>query len=896
VTDILERLRAALADRYRIEGEIGAGGMATVYLADDLKHDRKVAVKVLRPELAAVLGAERFVQEIKTTAHLQHPNILPLFDSGRTGGQPGGPPDDFLYYVMPFVEGETLREKLSRETQLPVDEAVRIATEVAEALDYAHRHTVIHRDIKPENILLHDGRPVVADFGIALAVSAAAGGRMTETGLSLGSPHYMSPEQATAEKELTARSDIYSLGCVLYEMLTGEPPHTGASAQQIIMKIVTEEVVPVTRLRRSVPPHVAAAVAQALEKLPADRFASAADFAAALEGRLALRLPGREAQARNAVTWRWIALTASIAAVACAALAVRAFHETPAAPVTRVGIAFPEGERLLSAPGCLFAISPDGSRFVYPGPDSVGTHQLWVRELNALTARSLPGTSGAMAPFFSPDGQSVAFFTGSPGDLRVVPVAGGPAITIVPDSTQPYGGDWGTDGNLYFSNQESRIARVRATGGAVETLSVLDTVRGQIEHWWPQLLPGGKTALVSVFRTSLSNAEIGLLDFASGRVTPLLQALYGRYLSTGQILYATLGGSLSTVPFDASRSAVTGPPRPLAESVWIDVNSTAAGFAVSLTGTFLYKPGGGSGSDRVVWVDRDGREAPVDSLWHGSFQELVLSPDGSRLAITVTGSDGEQLWVKQLPAGPLTRLTFGARANGRPVWTPDGRRIAFMSDRDSPGFNAWVQRSDGSAEAEPLFANPREVGEIALTPDGRTLLLRVGRGGSYSRDIVAFTPGVDSVPRALVSGPFDEMTPAVSPDGRWLAYVSNESGRNEVYLRRLDDPDAGRTQVSGDGAQEPLWSHSGHELFFRSPGGEMLVADLTLGATFVAGAPRILFRAPNLYSDPYHTTYDLTADDQRFVMVRLGGNENGELVLVLNWFEELKGRVGGRRD
>jgi eukaryotic-like serine/threonine-protein kinase len=269
-----DRLTAALSDRYRIERELGAGGMATVYLAEDLKHQRQVAIKVLKPELAAVLGAERFVQEITTTAQLQHPHILPLFDSGTADG--------FLFYVMPYIEGETLRDRLNRETQLGVDEAVRITREVADALDYAHRHGVIHRDIKPENILLHDGRPMVADFGIALAVSAAAGGRMTETGMSLGTPHYMSPEQATAEKTITNRSDVYSLASVLYEMLTGDPPHTGKVAQQIIAKIIAEEPAPVTKVRKSVPANVAAAVGTALEKLPADRFESAKAFADAL--------------------------------------------------------------------------------------------------------------------------------------------------------------------------------------------------------------------------------------------------------------------------------------------------------------------------------------------------------------------------------------------------------------------------------------------------------------------------------------------------------------------------------------------------------------------------------------------------------------------------------------
>src|SRR5215217_1668512 len=266
VSDAAPALSAALATHYRLERQLGVGGMATVYLAEDLKHHRKVAVKVLKPELAAVLGAERFVQEITTTAALQHPHILPLFDSGEADG--------FLYYVMPFIDGETLRAKLDRETQFGIEQSIKIATSVADALDYAHRHGVIHRDIKPENILLHDGRPMVADFGIALAVSAAAGGRMTETGLSLGTPHYMSPEQATAEKEITARSDIYSMGSVLYEMLAGQPPHLGGSAQQIIMKIITEQPAPVTQFRKSVPANVAHAIAKALEKLPADRFES----------------------------------------------------------------------------------------------------------------------------------------------------------------------------------------------------------------------------------------------------------------------------------------------------------------------------------------------------------------------------------------------------------------------------------------------------------------------------------------------------------------------------------------------------------------------------------------------------------------------------------------------
>jgi hypothetical protein len=368
VSDVAARLAAALADRYRIERELGQGGMATVYLAEDLRHHRQVAIKVLRPELAAVLGAERFVQEITTTAQLQHPHILPLFDSGSADG--------FLYYVMPYIEGETLRTKLDREKQLGVEEAVKITTEVADALDYAHRHGVIHRDIKPENILLHDGRPMVADFGIALAVSAAAGGRMTETGMSLGTPHYMSPEQATAEKEITGRSDIYSLASVLYEMLTGNPPHTGASAQQIIMKIIAEPVAEVTALRKSVPPNVAAALRKALEKLPADRFESARAFAEALAdphfttaraGAAGLAPPtdvrGFRGLLRN--TWWWGTVAVAVGAVVLAAVVAR--RGAPASAPVFTQRTF-ETRAIFNA-----RFMPDGRTVVFSGMPDVGT-------------------------------------------------------------------------------------------------------------------------------------------------------------------------------------------------------------------------------------------------------------------------------------------------------------------------------------------------------------------------------------------------------------------------------------------------------------------------------------------------------------------------------------------
>ncbi|MFV1988802.1 MAG: serine/threonine-protein kinase, partial [Gemmatimonadota bacterium] len=371
MSDVPEGLRQALEDRYTIERRLGEGGMATVYLAEDIKHERKVALKVLKPELAAVIGGERFVTEIKTTAGLQHPHILPLFDSGVADG--------FLYYVMPFIEGETLRDRLDRERQLPVEDALSLTKACAGALDYAHRHGVIHRDIKPENILLHEGNPVVADFGIALAISAAGGGRLTETGLSLGTPHYMSPEQATADRDLTSRSDVYSLGCVLYEMLAGDPPHTGPSAQAILMRILTEDPRPITDQRRSVPPNVAAAVAKSLEKLPADRFESASAFAEALDDRgFAYTAPQRAAATAGSTDATAPATTAgggagswwtdvrSVAALAIAVVSLGALgfsmrsaggDEAPSRAVIRAPLGIDPYEGV--------SISPDGSMVGY---------------------------------------------------------------------------------------------------------------------------------------------------------------------------------------------------------------------------------------------------------------------------------------------------------------------------------------------------------------------------------------------------------------------------------------------------------------------------------------------------------------------------------------------------
>ncbi len=666
MAELLDRLKTALADRYAIERELGAGGMATVYLAEDLKHHRKVAVKVLRPELAAVLGAQRFVQEITTTANLQHPHILPLFDSGEA--------DSFLYYVMPFIDGETLRDKLNRETQLGIEEAVKITTEVADALDYAHRNNVIHRDIKPENILLHDGRPMVADFGIALAVSAAAGGRMTETGLSLGTPHYMSPEQATAEKDLTNRSDIYSLGSVLYEMLTGEPPHTGASAQAIVMKIVAEDVQPVTELRKSVPPNVAAALAKSLEKLAADRFGAAKEFADALTNP-AFTLPTAQAAAaaRAPASGPWKRLSAGLAALAVVLMLIAVWgwlRPEPARPIRRYRLALPAEQALVPALGSRIVLSPDGSRLVFVGPGDPGT-QLWVLERDQLDAAPWPGTEGAGLPFFSPDGQRVGFFTDGT-TIKVASLPWGPAITVVDSGISGGGATWGADDFIYVGGI-GPIKRVPVSGGAaVERVTTLDSAGGEEGHAWPEVLPNGRGVLYTVFRDlrRLGENEIAVLDFATGEHTVLVRGVYARYAASGHLVFVTDDGTLMVAPFDQDGLALTGEAIGLAANVRVR-GATSVDLAVSSTGTLVYTAGGsGSEPHQIVWVDRDGTAVAVDSAWVGRFSSLSLSPDETRLAVTAVQRGESQVWVKQLPTGPLTLLSLEGTVNRRPRWTP----------------------------------------------------------------------------------------------------------------------------------------------------------------------------------------------------------------------------------
>ncbi len=903
------RLTAALSDRYRLERELGQGGMATVYLAEDLKHHRKVAVKVLRPELAAVIGAERFLSEIRTTANLQHPHILPLFDSGQTVGRSDGQEGSYLFYVMPFIEGESLRDRLNREKQLPITDAVRIATEVAGALDYAHRHNVIHRDIKPENILLHDGRALVADFGIALAASKSGGSRMTETGMSLGTPTYMSPEQAMGEREITARSDVYALGCVTYEMLIGEPPFTGPTAQSIVAKVMTAEPVPLSGQRKTIPAPVEAAVLTALEKLPADRFATAAEFAAALVGGGTASGPGSgrmyAATIRPGAAWKALPMTGwllwGLTLLALVWLWSRAGSGS-AEPVRRYALEVTGAEAIATAATSSIAISPDGSRLAYVGGAAAGSSQIWIRERDQLHARPLAGTAGANALTWSPDGRQLAFVAFS-GGLKVISLDGASPTSLADTLVSGGGTAWSTDGFIYSAgrfNSTGGIVRAPATGGVPTAVTTIDTGSHAFAHVSPALLPNNRGLVFSIWYGPArpTDTDIAVVDLKTGQSRVLQRGVRARYLASGHLLIARADGSLVAVPFDQNRMVTTGTAVPVITGLAIR-DGYIVDFDVSEAGTLVYyagEPRNVRETVQPVWVTRDGRSSAIDSGWtlvrpfNGG---LSLSPDGRRLAVAIAGEPASDIWIKQLDHGPLSRLTFEEFLKYRPVWTPDGRDVTYLVDPGNNNASIYRKRADGGGAAEKLLGSGRSLAEALWSRDNQWLVVRTT---VPSRDILGFRPGTDSVPAPLVASPkFEERAATLSPDGRFIAYQSDESGREEIYVRPFPKTDEGRWQLSAGGGEEPLWSRGGREIFFRSPTGRMMTVPVTSAPSFSSGAARELFAMTGYAKAPGNRAYDVTPDDQRFVMLRLVADTTArtsvQLVFVDNWFAELGAKL-----
>ena len=870
-----DALSAALAERYLIERELGAGGMATVYLARDLKHERKVAIKVLKPELAAVLGAERFVVEIKTTAAMSHPHILPLFDSGTADG--------FLFYVMPYIQGETIREKLNRETQFGVDEAVRIAREVADALDYAHRHGVIHRDIKPENLLLHDGRAMVMDFGIALAVSAAAGGRMTETGLSLGTPHYMSPEQATAEKEISGRSDVYSLASVLYEMLAGQPPHLGGSAQQIIMKIIAEPVALVTTLRKSVPANVAAALTKALEKLPADRFESAKAFAEALANPgFTLTSQGPSASGAGRLVRgggvAWALAVAAIVAATWLGLRTPSFRPTAVEFVLSSTTARPV-DITYTWPA---VVSPDGQQIAYAGETGSGQYQLYLRRVDRLDVRALPASVGATQPTFSPDGKWIAYLSG--GQLLKAQVSGGGSVPLVA-ATGNNGMTWLPRGELVLGavGASHGLMHVPAAGGVLAELTHPDRGDTVSLHLWPIALDNGSTIVFSVWGGSgktLASSRLAITSISDGVVHPLgVSAVRALGVADGQLVYLQADGTVMAVPFNGRR--VTGSAIPLLDS--ISLCRTCNGDApinLSSSGALAYMRGALPG--KLVWVDTAGTSRTINAREEG-FVLPRLSPDGRHIAVTIAARQSD-VWTYELATSTWSRLTSGGN-NFNVEWSADGAHLIFVSDRDNR-THVLRQAASGVGTPEVLVDSSDGLTQVVPSSDGSALLINRFFNNSSS---VWSKSGKDKMV-LFASGSYGIGQARFSPDGHQVAYSSNESGVSEVYLRPFVGPGA-PAQVSAGGGGEPVWSRDGRRLYYVA-GRRMMVAT-------IAPPPgmRVLSRDSLFTGDGFGAsdgaTYDVAPDGKHFLMVQTDVR-NVQLVIALSWASTLRARMVGR--
>ncbi len=895
------RLAAALSDRYRLERELGQGGMATVYLALDLKHDRKVAIKVLHPELSAVIGGDRFLAEIKTTASLQHPHILGLIDSGEADG--------LLYYVMPYVAGESLRARLVRDKQLPVEEGLRLTREVASALDYAHRQGVVHRDIKPENILLQDGAALVADFGIALAVQQAGGSRMTQTGMSLGTPAYMSPEQAMGERDIGARSDVYALGAMAYEMLAGEPPFTGPNSQAIVAKVLTEQPPSLRTRRPMVPASVEQAIATALQKLPADRWGSAKEFAAALQdGGTARRRDGGAAgrqdgeypatavlpAARRVVpSWRR-AVTPSLLALATLAALYLYLRPQPTLPPSRLAILAPGlGGSGASSSLHYLAFTEDGQGLVYSVQGSAGNVQLVRQDLSDEDPTPIRGAIQLTDPFVSPDGQYVLATRAPDGALYRIAMAGGTPEPIGVGDRRGLEGIWAPDGSMWLSDLENFY---RLVGD-----SVVSTVKNTASRLL-QVLPDGVTGLTVQVRLGTGFGPAYLVDLRTGKESLLLttQVVEIRY-TQGYLVFTTPTAALQAVPFDARSRRVTGQAMTLAANVSL-TGAGRAQMAVAPNGNVAYIP---EEPYTLALVDRAGASRLATQERH-NYHHPMFSPDGSRLSTDYATTEGRNVWVLDLDEHTMSRATFEQDGHDA-TWTPDGRFLTYITPiRALAGRLALLRKPPGTAEpAETLFTGPNLSYTGTWLRDGSALLttgVELRRDTlrpdslqpSTNSDIGVLRNGGRGPLEPVVASPFSEQFAAPSPDGRWLAFVSNQSGREEVYLRDLAKQ-GDQVLVSDGGGVEPVWSPDGRELYYRENGADPYLVAAGIATT---PAPRVLgrtrlFPISDVVSTNPHANYDVSPDGRTFAMVR---RSPAARIMVIQNLPALVAKLRGAQD
>jgi len=895
---------------YEILDAIGAGGMGEVYRAKDTRLDRTVALKILPAHLSSdPVRKQRFEREAKTISSLNHPHICVLYDVGSQ--------DDVDYLVMECMEGETLAKRLEKGA-LPLEQVLKYGVQIADALDKAHRGGVVHRDLKPGNIMLTAIGAKLLDFGLAKPMAplsnaatltaATRNSPMTEQGTIVGTFQYMSPEQIEG-KELDGRSDIFSFGAVVYEMLTGQRAFQGKSQLSVASAILEKEPEPISKIKPMTPPALDHAVRRCLAKDPEERWQTARDV------KLELRWigePGSQAgvplvsnhKTGEPLAWLAAAALAIVAVIGVAGWWHAARTSPPHLPM-RLSVELSPGTTIDRFAGAQLTVSPDGTRIVVGEHDSTGMRRLAIRGLDQSQFVPLSGAGYAVAfrSFFSADGQWIGFF--ADGKLKKIPVQGGAPVTLCDVPGLPRGGSWGDDGNIVaaFNWGYSGLFRVPSGGGAPVQISQPSKERGETEHAWPQVLPGSQAVLFTAYGTgTYDDGEIAVVSFKTGERKSLHRgASYGRYLPSGHLVYMHQN-TLWAVPFDLTRLEVTGTPQPVLE----EVNSNISGggdFDFSQTGTLVYVSSKVQISFpySIWWLESTG-QTKVLQVPPGLYENPRFSPDGKRLAFEfATGSTRADIWVKDLERDSVSRLTNLPGRNDRPVWTPDSKSIVFSSwDQAAPGI--YSIRADGAGEAQRLTETDGKIiiqYPYSFSPDGKQLAFTQSGSGMPSEIWTAPIEGDWDHPRlgkaeAFLHSSFSEWDPAFSPDGHWLAYSSNESGNYEVYVRPFPGP-GGKSQISTGGGTRPIWSRDGRKLFFVALESRIMVTSYTAnGDSFTAGKPQV-WSQKNLIEAGGNYTYDLAPDGKRFAVVLnpYGTEERStdSVIVLLNFFDELRRKV-----
>ncbi len=872
---------------FEILSPLGRGGMGEVYRARDIRLGREVALKMLPTRsLSDADSRARMEAEARLVASLNHANIASLYGVVDSATAP--------CLVLELVPGRTLAERLAFGP-LPLREALGIARQIAEALEAAHLGGVVHCDLKPSNVkVTPEGRVKVLDFGLADAPGFVAAGDVSGLGALThggaqplcGTPAYMSPERIGG-RAVTAQMDVWSFGCVLYEMLTGRKAFQGATLSETIVAIL-DKTPDWRRLPPETPMRVRELIERCLRKDPHRRLRHIGDALIEIEAALQRRPP----VVASPATPRWYLRGSSIAVAASLLALTIGFGLAPTASpprAARLHLNVPAAAPLALDRQPSIALSPDGTELVYVGTDAGGS-RLYARDLDELEVRPLAGTDGATSPVFSPDGSSLVFARG--GKIERLPAAGGEPVALC-DAPALHGMAWGDDGQLYYSpTSDGGIHAVPVAGGSPRAITVPDIEAGESAHRWPEALPGGRALLFTIHRAgsdSLDEARIAALSLSTGQRKILIEGgAFPRYLPTGHLVYAR-SGTLFAVPFDVARLEVRGPPVPVVNAVSFSPLSGAAHFTFSRTGVLVYSPGGTQPVARsLLWVSRDGATRPVTGT-RRAYCGPRLSPQGGRLILAIEDDRGFDLWSQELDREALMRLTAEPGNERLPLWMPEGLRFVYSASATEQASSLLWKAADGGGEALTLLDTGHEIVPGSVSRDGAWLAYTErdpGRGSTGSDIWVLPLSAGDRHPEPFLQTPFDEAGPSFSPAGNWLAFTSDESGRSEVYVRPFPGP-GGKWQVSTEGGSEPVWSPKGDEIFFRSAT-NMMAAPVTTQDGFQADKPVILFEDTYDRGLLGYPNYDVTPDGSRFLMIRSEPRPAPtQLNVVLDWFADL---------